>query len=265
MRLAIILASFLFGLSLWAAALAENPPGAPAFLPERLDYRPYVADPRRPRFGLSLLKGSDNTLQYDIPFGGAFPLLDLNPAATPFERLQLAAFAGVWSRFDLHHSLDMVGADYRAGLSLTEAHGPWATRLEYFHESDHRGDEFIIRTGQPTRLAYRREEIGAGVTYSPDATVRLYAEAGYGFILGAFNKPWRTQAGLEWEGAAPSRSGRTATPRATSSRTRRPAGTSMRPSKPASSGGTRGIPAPQECSGSFTRAMIRSGNFSGSG
>ena len=95
----------------------------------------------------------------------------------------------------------MVGADYRVGLWLSESHGPWGSRLRYSHESDHRGDELIIRTGLLTRLAYSREEIGLGISYSPHAALRFYTEVGYGFVLGTFNAPWRAQAGAEWEGA----------------------------------------------------------------
>lgn len=72
MHLASGLLLFLFCCCLWGSVHAEeNPPESSALLPERLDYRPYLADPRRPRFGAALLKGTGDTLQYDIPFGGA--------------------------------------------------------------------------------------------------------------------------------------------------------------------------------------------------
>ncbi len=178
----------------------EMVPGPVEVLPERLDYRPYLADPRRPYFGGSVLKGNGDVLQYDIAIGGAFALLNLKTGGLPIETLQLAGFAGVWSRFDIHNGLDEVGADYHAGVSLSTAQGPWAVRLQYAHESDHLGDELILRTGRGTRLAYHREEIALGIAYSPRPNLRLYAEGGDAFFFGPVNEPWRAQAGIEWEG-----------------------------------------------------------------
>ncbi len=201
MRLVSGVAVLMFCCSLpWTAHAEEMVPGQVEFLPERLDYRSYIADPRRPRFGGGVLKGTEGVLQYDTAIGGAFALLNLKAGMPPIEKLQLSGFAGVWSRFDIHHSLDEVGADYRSGVSLSAAYGPWAMRIQYSHESDHLGDELILRTGRATRLAYHREEIGLGIAYSPRPDLRLYAEAGDAFLFGPVNEPWRAQAGIEWEG-----------------------------------------------------------------
>ncbi|HUK56914.1 MAG TPA: DUF1207 domain-containing protein [Nitrospiria bacterium] len=178
-------------------------PGAPAFLPERLDYRPYIADPRRPRFGAGVLFGSGGELQFDTAIGGAFALANLKPGDPPFEKLQIAGSAAVLPRWDIHHDLDQVGANFRAGLSLSGSHGPWAMRLQVLHESDHLGDELILRTGLTKRLAYLRQEIDLGVSYFPHVDLRLYVEGSYGFSIGESNRPWKAQAGGEWEGGPP--------------------------------------------------------------
>ncbi|MBI3804227.1 MAG: DUF1207 domain-containing protein [Nitrospirae bacterium] len=170
------------------------------FLPQRLDYQTYIADPRQPRFSAILLSGTGGAVQNEIAFGGAFPLLNMNHEAASTERFQLAGMAGVWSRFDLHHTLDMVGTDYRAGISISGTGRLSAWRLQYSHESDHLGDELILRENLSTRIAYRREEIAFGTAYLPSAALRFYTEAGYAFILGDGNRPWRLQAGAEWEG-----------------------------------------------------------------
>lgn len=201
MRLVSGVAVLAFCCSLPGAVHAEDMvPGQVEVLPDRLDYRPYLADPRRPYFGGGVLKGAGGVLQYDTAIGGAFALLNLKAGGLPIEKLQFAGFAGVWSRFDIHQGLDEVGSDYRAGVSLSAAHGPWAMRIQYSHESDHLGDELILRTGRRTRLAYHREEIGLGIAYSPYQALRLYAEAGDAFFFGPVNEPWRAQAGIEWEG-----------------------------------------------------------------
>jgi hypothetical protein len=178
----------------------EIAPGQPEFLPERLDYGQYIADPRRARFGAGLLAGSGGELQFDTAIGGAFPIFDFKPGDPPFEKLQMAGSAVVSPRWDIHHDLDEVGANFRAGLSLSAMHGPWGLRLQLLHESDHLGDELILRTGQRKRLAYLREEIDLGASYFPSADLRLYAEGSYGFSIGESNMAWKAQGGVEWEG-----------------------------------------------------------------
>jgi hypothetical protein len=172
------------------------------FLPDKLVYQPYVADPRRPRFSVKWLRGEQGESHIDTAIGGYFPLLDLKrKSAPPDEKAQVAGFAGAWSRWDVKENLDQIGTDFRVGLSLSYGEGPWAIRLQHFHESDHLGDELVIRTSRK-RIEYRREDIGLGLSYKPDPQYRLYAEGGYGFFLGDPNKPWRAQVGAEWEGSA---------------------------------------------------------------
>jgi hypothetical protein len=178
----------------------EFVPGPPQFLPERLDYGPYIADPRRARFGGGLLAGSGGELQFDTAIGGAFPFFNFKPGDPPFEKVQFAGSAVVLPRWDIHNDLDEVGADFRAGLSLSAMHGLWGLRLQLLHESDHLGDEFILRTGQSKRLAYLREEIDLGASYFPCRDLRLYAEGSYGFSIGESNMAWKAQGGVEWEG-----------------------------------------------------------------
>lgn len=169
------------------------------FLPEKLVYQPYVADPRRPRLSIKWLRGDEGESQVDTAIGGYFPVLSLRRQSALDEESQLALFAGVWSRWDIRESLDQIGSDFRGGLSFSYKKNLWALRLQYFHESDHLGDELILRTGRG-RINYRRDEISLGLSYTPWTQYRLYAEGGYGFILGKPNNPWRAQVGAEWEG-----------------------------------------------------------------
>ncbi|HEU4343867.1 MAG TPA: DUF1207 domain-containing protein [Candidatus Binatia bacterium] len=171
------------------------------FLPDKLVYQPYVADPRRPRFSLKWLRGDEGESDVDSAMGGYFPVLSLRRQSALDEESQLALFAGVWSRWDIGESLDQIGSDFRGGLSFSYKKNLWALRFQYFHESDHVGDELILRTGRE-RIDYRRDEVGLGLSYTPSMQYRLYAEGGYGFILGKPNKPWRAQLGIEWEGNA---------------------------------------------------------------
>lgn len=171
------------------------------FLPGKILYRPYVADPRRPRFSIKWLSGDGGESNVDTAIGGYFPILDLRrPSAQQDEKAQVAGFAGVWSRWDAKESLDQIGTDFRGGLSVSyRRKEPWTIRLQYYHESDHLGDELVLRTGR-RRIDYSRDDLALGLSYEPHPQYRLYAEGGYGIILGDVNKPWRAQVGAEWEG-----------------------------------------------------------------
>jgi Protein of unknown function (DUF1207) len=170
------------------------------FLPARILYKPYVADPRRPRFSIKWLSGDGGESNIDTAIGGYIPILDLRRPSAQDEKTQVATFAGVWSRWDVKESLDQIGTDFRGGLSLSyRRKEPWTLRLQYFHESDHLGDELVLRTGR-SRIDYSRDDLSLGLSYEPHPQYRLYAEGGYGFSLGDPNKPWRGQVGAEWEG-----------------------------------------------------------------
>jgi hypothetical protein len=182
------------------APAEEGPRRNLTFLPDHLDYRHYIADPRRPRIGGSVLKGDHGEVHYDTSIGGAFALVDLPSGPPPFERLQFAGFACVYSRFDYDEHYDEIGHDVRVGFSFSAVHDPWAARFQYFHESDHLGDEYILRNDITDREPYLREELGLGISYFPLTAVRLYAEGAYSLAVGTINRPGRAQAGAEWEG-----------------------------------------------------------------
>jgi hypothetical protein len=202
LRVALALILVLFAIREGKALAGEGPERNLRFLPDHLDYRHYIADPRRPRIGGSVLKGDHGEVHYDTAIGGAFALVDLPSWPPPFERLQFAGFACVYSRFDYDAHYDEIGHDVRVGFSLSAVHNPWAARFQYFHESDHLGDEYILRQGITDREPYLREELGVGVSYFPHPAVRLYVEGAYSLFVGTINKPGRAQAGAEWEGGA---------------------------------------------------------------
>jgi opacity protein-like surface antigen len=180
------------------------------WLPSSNLYPKYVADPRRPEFGVALLAFSDPRLadsgdrRVGLKLGGRFGLLRVHPRERPQDGWQMDIEAGFTGQFDIEHSLDNVGWDGTYGflLSSTLGHG-LSVQLGTKHISSHVGDEYAERTGRQ-RIGYTREEVAAGAAWSIDGRWRTYAEAGWGFApkekIG--QEPGRLQIGLEREAAA---------------------------------------------------------------
>lgn len=171
---------------------------------ERLD-PPYVADPRRARFGISAVK-TDSELdqaggeRVGLEVGGRVDIARYRPAGDPEGGLQLSVDAGYLGDFDREDSLDNLGwsgtyavqVDWLAGRRL-------ALRLGFGHESSHVGDEYLLETGRP-RVNYTRDELRLGASFAPTTAVRLYAEYGHAVHLGndSVQERGRGQLGAEW-------------------------------------------------------------------
>jgi len=166
-------------------------------------YPGYVADPRRPEFGVAILGFPDPGIsdsgerRVGLKLGGRFGLVRLFLAEHPQRALQFDIEAGFTGQFDIEHSLDNVGWDgiYGFLLSTKLGHGLVA-QLGTKHISSHVGDEYAERTGR-RRIGYTREEVVAGLTCS-NGRWRTYGEIGQGFAtkdeIG--QEPGRLQLGL---------------------------------------------------------------------
>lgn len=169
-------------------------------------YRPYVADLFRPRFGLQFhaadsgIADSGDT-RFDLRLGGRFGLLRFHPEGRPDRGLQLEIIAGYDAQFDVDNSYNNIGWDGNYGLALTTVRGSaLAVKLAVFHTSSHVGDEYAERTGR-RRIEYTREEVTAGLSWTPARRWRFYAEAGWGYNLRneELMEPGRAQIGAELE------------------------------------------------------------------
>lgn len=194
---------FAFALFLFAVSLASRPAvtgaaGAPRYFPPRSLFPPYAADPRSPRFSSEVMDVRPTGKFIENAIGGHVPVIGWTGMGG---RLEWALWTGTWARYDFHENLDLRAEDFRAGTTLAYQRGPWAFKLQTYHESDHLGDEYVLRTGAD-RIAYRREDLALGIARTWRDAVRVYAEAAHGFALGPPNKPGRWQAGVEWEGAS---------------------------------------------------------------
>jgi len=179
-------------------------------------YPRYIADPLEPSNAMQYLFVSNSDIpdsgdsRFLFNLGGRFGVLRLYQGQRPDSGFQLdvqAAFVGL---FDSDNSQDNIGWDGIYGVLLTWSDGEGtAAKFGIRHDSSHRGDEYIERTGL-ARINYTREEIVLGLSRPLFSNLRVYAEGAYAHDLrnAEVQEPWRAQGGLEYEDDDRFRNGR---------------------------------------------------------
>ena len=180
-----------------------------------LIYTSYLAGPKEPRFatawyddtGPSPIPGrgaEQNGWLWDSTLGGRASILrygsdtELHPQG--FEvQIEGAAFV----RLDPGDDRDLRSADYRFGIPLVYGIGRWQTKLAYYHNSAHIGDEFLIKYPKFQRVNYVRDVLVLGNSYYMYDWLRLYGEVGWSFFNSGGSKPWEFQFGTELIQARP--------------------------------------------------------------
>ena len=176
-------------------------------LPNNLIYTSYLAGPKEPRFASVWYNDTDpdplnpstqNGWLWDSTLGGRASILRygsdsvLHPQG--FEvQIEGAAFV----RLDPQEDRDLRSADYRFGVPLVYGIGRWQTKLAYYHNSAHLGDEAMIKHPDFTRVNYVRDCIVWGNSYYLFDWMRLYGEVGYAFFNSGGSQPWEFQYGTE--------------------------------------------------------------------
>lgn len=182
-------------------------------MPNNLIYTSYLAGPKEPRFATvwyddtkpSIVNpAEENGWLWDSTLGGRVSILRYgsDPVLHPqgFEvQLEGAAFV----RLDPEDDRDLRSADYRFGIPVVYGVGRWQTKLAYYHNSAHLGDEFMIRYPWYPRINYVRDVIVWGNSYYLYDWLRLYGEVGYSFFNSGGSEPWEFQYGTELIQARP--------------------------------------------------------------
>jgi hypothetical protein len=178
----------------------EFPNGAAlTAFPQQLFWEPPLASPHEPRmlFMPTSLSNQFTEKTLDTTIGGIVGLFRLNPASCNVA-YQLDMFALVSSRIAQY---DYMGPqDYRAGLPITFAYGPWHGKFGYEHTSTHLGDETVQRTGRRP-IDYIKDELVFGLgRWCFDNRLRLYSQTGWAFAMDVpgTNSPFRFDLGAEW-------------------------------------------------------------------
>ncbi len=163
-------------------------------LPTSLLWRVPWANQREPRMAARVNNALEQST-IDTSIGAEFGMVRLAPDC-PFEGFQADIFAVVFTRFD---GSKLMASDYRAGIPITFAKGPWQARLAYEHTSSHVGDEFLDANPGVRLPSFTRDEVTIGAGYFLTEWLRAYAVVGVAF--GKRRPPGgrgRTFGGLEW-------------------------------------------------------------------
>jgi len=182
-------------------------------MPNNLIYTSYLAGPKEPRIGSVMYQATnpdvfhagqrEGTL-WDTTLGGRASILrygsDTVVHPQGFEvQIEGAAFV----RLDPQDDRDLRSADYRFGVPLVYGVGRWQTKLAYYHNSAHLGDESMLKYPWFTRVNYVRDCIVWGNSWYPLDWMRLYGEVGWAFFNAGGSQPWEFQFGTELIQARP--------------------------------------------------------------
>ena len=182
-------------------------------LPNNLIYTSYLAGPKESRFATVWYddtspppysnQGQEGWL-WDSTLGGRASIVRygsdtvLHPQG--FEvQIEGAAFV----RLDPQDERDLRSADYRFGIPLVYGVGRWQTKVAYYHNSAHLGDEFMLKHPTFTRINYVRDCFVWGNSWYAYDWLRLYGEVGWAFFTAGGAQPWEFQAGAELIQARP--------------------------------------------------------------
>jgi hypothetical protein len=193
---------------LWAAR-----PWFWQIMPNNLIYTSYLAGPKEPRLGTVVYRDTKpdplnpsiaNGTLWDSTLGGRASILrygsDTVVHPQGFEvQIEGAAFV----RLDPQDDRDFRSGDYRFGVPLVYGVGRWQTKLAYYHNSAHLGDEAMLKYPDFPRVNYVRDCIVWGGSWYPLDWLRLYGEVGYAFFNSGGSEPWEFQYGTELIQARP--------------------------------------------------------------
>ncbi len=172
-------------------------------LPDGLIYRSYLAGPRESRMRSYFFNEADYGNLWDITLGGRVGLWRYGTTNAYFpEGWQVDLEGAATPRLDFENDMNMVSADFRAGLPITYGVGPWRTKLGYYHLSSHLGDEHLLAFPNTPRYNYTRDAFILGQAYYIHPTTRVYAETSWAFNSDQAD-PWEFQFGIEYAPALP--------------------------------------------------------------
>ncbi|MBL8848362.1 MAG: DUF1207 domain-containing protein [Planctomycetaceae bacterium] len=187
-----------FGYSTGSAAVSQNDEWH--VLPGTLLYHSYLAGPKEPRIGLSVLNDSKRGWLWESALGGRVGILrrgdlGLRPANAWQIDLEGAALARV---NPVEKSAPLEATDYRIGIQWTKRTGPLAYKAGYYHVSSHVGDEFLLLNPGFKRINYVRDSLVFGVTRDVTDDVQVYGEIGYALGADGGAEPLEFQFGTQY-------------------------------------------------------------------
>lgn len=181
------------------------------FFPGRPIHPIYLADPKSPEFGLSLIGVTKEAIpqagspRVGVKMGARFALLGWAPAGAPDRPWQLEGEVAFSQQADPDHELDDIGWDGSYAILVAREIRPrWFLQFGSKHLSSHVGDEYGERTGR-RRVGYTREEFTLGATLRFASGLTTYLELGVNYDLRdrAQQERGRIQLGVQREWLPP--------------------------------------------------------------
>ena len=177
------------------------------FLPESILYKAYLAGMKESRLAGHVFSGSSGVNGGDLLFegtlGGRFGVFRIgNGDHLMPQGFQVDIEGSGQVRLNTSEEVDVQATDYRIGVPLTFASGPFQFKTGYYHLSSHAGDEFLLKNLDFQRLNYARDVLLFGIGYNITPNLRVYGEAGWAFFSDVANE-WEFQFGIDYAPALP--------------------------------------------------------------
>ncbi|MFH1156872.1 MAG: DUF1207 domain-containing protein [Pseudomonadota bacterium] len=125
-------------------------------------FQSLIADPKQPRFFLSIRSFSSLDVRYtmaSVGFGETFGMYRFF-GIREGDGLQLSLEGALFAQFNLDSaSSDLINADYTIGIPVTYRYGDNSFRFRLYHQSSHLGDELLLSANHPNRVNLSYESI----------------------------------------------------------------------------------------------------------
>lgn len=178
-------------------------------LPNDLLFRSYIGAPRESRMASQIMESSRYGTIWELEAGGRVGILRYGtPDGTKPAGWQLDVEGAAFPRLNFDESLELDAVDFRVGVPLTWAEGPYQFEFEIYHLSSHVGDEYLLRPTNAgfNRLDYLRDAATIAFGYFPNPDLRLYAELEYAFNTNDGAEPFHIQFGFDYMPVQPTNS-----------------------------------------------------------
>ena len=180
------------------SSLPSCQPWTSQMLPNGLVYRPYLAGDHEPGFKSVMGHMNNFGTVWDVALGARVAIWRYGTEGVRPDGWEVDLEGVVFPRLEpFGESTPLIASDYRFGIPVTYAYGPWQFMTGYRHLSSHLGDEWMLLHPGIERFNYARDEIVFAVGYYWRDDFRIYADLGVG-VTGGGAEPVEVQFGAEY-------------------------------------------------------------------
>lgn len=140
-------------------------------------FRPLMADPKQPQFFAlwQSMQSRNERTNANIGSIGVGENFGFYTRRTGCNGWQISLLTGIFAQFDLDTpNSNLINVDFNVGLPLTWRYGNWSSRLRFYHQSSHIGDEFLGANPDFQSIGLQFEEVDMIVSYDFQKWMRLY-------------------------------------------------------------------------------------------